>query len=78
MLLETLKNSYKNTLIEPRLSGKFLSEKTLKEMTAKIDLATNLDEFIKSLPGTGERTSENACKHILERIIAWENEPPLK
>ena len=75
--LNLLKEQYKNTLIEPRLSGKFLREDLLKSMIDKIDAATTLEDFILAIPNAEQYTSQgDACKHIFARILAWENEPP--
>ena len=77
MLLETLKEKFKQTIIEPRLSGKQIPDELLRKFTAKIDLITTLDGFIDLLKTDfGIRT--NAERHLLSRIIAWENEPPFK
>lgn len=82
MTLETLKEDYKKTFSEPRLSGKYLPEDFQKILFDKIDAASTLDEFVSavdSISGNNFHNPEgNTERHILLRILAWENEPPIK
>jgi len=78
MTLETLKEDYKKTFTEPRLSGKYLPEDYQKEFFDKIDAAVTLDEFVNVLNSRDGVTSQNTERHILLRILTWENEPPIE
>lgn len=76
MTLESLKEDYKKTFTEPRLSGKFLSEKYQKEFFEKIDSTSNLDEFVSVLDSiNGGFPMRNPERHILLRILNWNSEP---
>ena len=79
MTLESLKEDYKKTFTEPRLSGKFLSDNFQKELFQKIDSASNLDEFVSVVDSiNGNVPMKNPERHILLRILNWNEEPPLK
>lgn len=71
MFLDTLKEAYKKTFTEPRLSGKYLPEAFQEDFFAKIDAATTLDELCKHIQ------HPTPLRHIVLRIIEWENQPPL-
>lgn len=92
MILQTLKNNYLKTFTEPRLSGKMLPEEILKEFSKNLDAAETLDGFIDAISllnttkeklaqedadYTKERRREMSY-HILSRIMAWNNEPPIE
>ena len=47
MTLDSLKEDYKKTFSEPRLSGKFLSEDYQKLYFGKIDASNSLDELVE-------------------------------
>lgn len=68
MFLDELKEAYKKTFTEPRLSGKLLPKDFQDEMFSKIDASTTLDEFCNAI-NQDER-------HILMRILEWESLPP--
>ncbi len=74
MTLESLKEDYKKTFSEPRLSGKFLPENLQKEFFKKIDVSTTLDEFIEAIGSINKDVDE---RHIIQRILAWNNETPV-
>ena len=76
MLLETLKESYIQTLIEPRLSGKMISEETLNEYIKKIGSSSTFDEFLSSIPMALNADKHTICGHVVSRIMAWEEEKP--
>jgi hypothetical protein len=88
-MIQTLKDAYKKTFTEPRLSGRYLPADLLKTFSENLDAATTLDEFIDviSLLNTTReelaKESEEQTKtrrrdtsyHILLRIEVWNNLP---
>ena len=76
MFLDILKEKYKNTFIEPRLSGKYLPEDFLNNFIQKVDDSSTLDEFLQVINEIFGHQNKNLERHIIARIIAWENEPP--
>ena len=77
MLLDTLKLQYKNSFIEPRLSGRQVPEDFLKILVEKVNASTTLDEFLNAIDEVSNKQHKsNTLRHVITRIIAWENEPP--
>jgi ADP-ribosyl-[dinitrogen reductase] hydrolase len=75
MTLDSLKEDYKKTFSEPRLSGKFLPEDYQKTFFESIDSAKTFDEFVQVLSKNSDRG--NIERHILVRILTWNDQPPV-
>lgn len=75
-MLEQLKEKYKKTIIEPRLSGRMMPEYLLEELIEKIDAVKTFDEFETVVEENFGVKKDRVWKHIVGRISAWENEPP--
>lgn len=73
-LIEILKESYKKTLTEPRLSGKLPEENWLMNKLKEIDRCSDID----GLSEVSNSIRENGILFLLRRIEAWENEASVK
>ena len=90
MTLQSLKEDYKKTFSEPRLSGRFLPKDYSKELYEKIDNSKTLEEFIDVISNLSDNPKERIetteqtknrrrsnSYHILSRILTWNDEPPV-
>lgn len=91
MTLESLKEDYKRTFTDPRLSGKTIPEEYWRKMSAQIDAAATLEEFVAAIESKGSSLMPvhkpddhghghfpNTERFILGRILAWNDELPVE
>lgn len=90
MILQELKDDYKKTFTEPRLSGRYLPEDIANKLSSNLDAANTVDEFLDAVcllnKSKEDLEAEDSFKtkerrmgtayHILLRIEMWNSLPP--